>query len=209
MAKIKCPCGRIISIFFRSQLKRKKYCSKKCLYVFCPKPQVKPEPKSKVCTRCKVKKKINEFYFKKSNTGQIKHISRCISCKRKIDSERNKLTYKLDPEKFKRRQNLYRLNNLEKIKNQKKILYSRNRELVLNHYGSGYPKCSCCGEKEKKFLEIDHINGGGSKERKKIGGGSTFYSYLISHKYPKGFQLLCSNCNQAKGKYGICPHKLK
>ena len=26
------------------------------------------------------------------------------------------------------------------------------------------------------------------------------------NNYPEGFQVLCSNCNFAKGKYGSCPH---
>jgi hypothetical protein len=79
----------------------------------------------------------------------------------------------------------------------------RQREMVIKNYGN---KCVCCGEKNYYFLSIDHINGGGNKHRKEIGGN--FYGWLIRNKFPKGFQVLCYNCNFAKGHYEKCPHEL-
>jgi len=86
--------------------------------------------------------------------------------------------------------------------------YSRAIKMdVMDHYGG---VCQCCGESELAFLTIDHIHGGGSKHRREIGsvGGRTFYRWLQKNNYPAGFQTLCMNCNLAKGKNGICPHKL-
>lgn len=79
---------------------------------------------------------------------------------------------------------------------------------VLSQYAGGTPKCACCGETEPKFLSIDHINGGGLQERMANGGrGATgFYLSLKRRGYPEGYQVLCHNCNQAKGHYGACPH---
>ena len=31
----------------------------------------------------------------------------------------------------------------------------------------------------------------------------------IKNNFPKGFQILCHNCNIAKGHYGKCPHEKK
>jgi hypothetical protein len=80
---------------------------------------------------------------------------------------------------------------------------------VFNNYG-GYV-CSCCGETEKVFLTIDHINGGGTRDRKKYGrGGKFLYRWLRKNGYPEGFRVLCFNCNA--GRYingGICPHEEK
>jgi hypothetical protein len=76
------------------------------------------------------------------------------------------------------------------------------RIVVFNHYGH---HCVCCGETEPKFLAIDHVKGGGAKHRRAI-GSSNIYPWLIKNKYPKGFQVLCHNCNMAKGFYGKCPH---
>lgn len=80
--------------------------------------------------------------------------------------------------------------------------------MALAAYGGEQPKCACCGENEVKFLCIDHINGGGGKHRKEIKGkGLTTYIWLKKNGYPNGFQVLCHNCNMAKGFYGLCPHK--
>lgn len=70
--------------------------------------------------------------------------------------------------------------------------------------------CQCCGEPERKFLSIDHINGGGNAERRRIGrpGGVVFYRWLRKNGYPPGYQTLCHNCNLAKGFFGTCPHQV-
>jgi hypothetical protein len=75
----------------------------------------------------------------------------------------------------------------------------------MQHYGG--TKCICCNETEIRFLTIDHINGGGSKHRAEIGHGKTIYSWLKNNGYPNGYQVLCYNCNCAKGFYGECPHE--
>ena len=79
------------------------------------------------------------------------------------------------------------------------------RELVLNHYGHA---CVCCGEMKNEFLGIDHIKGGGRKHRLETGMyGSAMYRWLLKKHFPPGYQLLCHNCNLAKGIYGRCPHE--
>jgi hypothetical protein len=80
------------------------------------------------------------------------------------------------------------------------------RRTVIEHYGG---KCSCCGEFEYKFLSIDHINGKGNQHRLEVGGNkkSPILRWLIKNNFPKEFQILCHNCNMAKGCYGVCPHK--
>ena len=83
---------------------------------------------------------------------------------------------------------------------------------VFSHYSkSNPPKCTCCGESGLVFLTIDHINGGGRKHLKKhnreLRGGTVFYRWLRKNNYPKGFQVLCYNCNCAKRCSKFCPHK--
>ena len=88
----------------------------------------------------------------------------------------------------------------------------RSRWEVLSVYSEGDLSCKCCGEKEYKFLTIDHINNDGAEERRRYStarsGGGWFYA-LKKRGYPKGYQVLCYNCNCAKGRYGICPHQEK
>lgn len=67
--------------------------------------------------------------------------------------------------------------------------------------------CACCGEDRYEFLVIDHVNGGGNKHRNEIGGGHLIYYWLADNDYPQGFQVLCQNCNSARGHYGYCPHE--
>lgn len=80
------------------------------------------------------------------------------------------------------------------------------RRQVLDAYGA---HCVCCGESEYHFLSIDHKNGNGNQHRLSIGGSkkANIVSWLIRNKFPEGFQILCHNCNMAKGCYGVCPHE--
>jgi hypothetical protein len=78
---------------------------------------------------------------------------------------------------------------------------------ILTHYSGNPPKCACCDESEIDFLSIDHINNDGIKHRKIQQTGNMFYRWIIENNYPKGLQVLCMNCNFAKGKLGYCPHQ--
>jgi len=112
-------------------------------------------------------------------------------------------------ERIKGNDRKWRNSHKEKVSKWNKI-YSKKyrikqRELVFNHYGK---QCACCGEKELKFLSIDHIDGNGEKHRKKI--NRKINIWLVKNNFPKGFQTLCFNCNW--GRYrnnGVCPHKDK
>ena len=77
---------------------------------------------------------------------------------------------------------------------------------TIEAYGG---KCVCCGETTAVFLTIDHIHGGGTKERQETKrGGYNFYYWLKAQGFPKDkYQLLCFNCNYAKHALGKCPHQ--
>lgn len=78
------------------------------------------------------------------------------------------------------------------------------KDRVFGAYG-GY-RCACCGETEPAFLSIDHIHNDGEKHREIMRAGK-FYRWLVESGFPDGFQVLCMNCNHAKGRLGECPHK--
>ena len=98
--------------------------------------------------------------------------------------------------------------NFQKKENKRlKEFHNKQRHICIDHYSGGSMSCSCCGENIEMFLEIDHLRGGGTKHRKELKNGRIEF-WLIKHNFPKGFGVLCCNCN--KGKYlngGICPHK--
>ncbi len=98
--------------------------------------------------------------------------------------------------------------HIEMRKNQMQQWYSDLRKQVIVGYDG---KCQCfgCNESRIEFLTVDHVNNNGADHRRKVGHkafGSTFYRWLIVQNFPKEYQLLCYNCNCAKGFYGECPH---
>lgn len=102
------------------------------------------------------------------------------------------------------RQSKYCIEQNRVIGNYVGISLQNARILVLKHYGAF---CKCCGEEEKLFLEVDHINNDGAEHRKMI-KGMDICVWLVNNNYPDDFQILCANCNH--GKYrnaGICPHE--
>lgn len=94
---------------------------------------------------------------------------------------------------------------------------ARNRTVKLRtevYAAYGGSICACCGEREPKFLSVDHVNNDGYRHRKETGAsGVTLYAWLVRQKretgaWPKGFQILCMNCQHGKARNrGICPHQ--
>jgi hypothetical protein len=74
---------------------------------------------------------------------------------------------------------------------------------AIAHYGG---RCACCGESTPEFMTFDHVRGGGSAHRAKDPTANRMPLWLKSHRYPKGFRLLCANCNQATANGKPCPH---
>ena len=85
---------------------------------------------------------------------------------------------------------------------------------------SNIPCCNCCGENfHITFLAIDHIAGKKQMDSEtklvKIGYSSSLigdyiHTWLIKNNFPEGFQILCHNCNYAKGmkrNKNKCPHE--
>lgn len=56
-------------------------------------------------------------------------------------------------------------------------------------------KCARCGFADPRALQIDHINGGGAKENKRIGIKGIYKNVF---KNPSNYQVLCANCNWIK-----------
>jgi hypothetical protein len=69
-------------------------------------------------------------------------------------------------------------------------------------------KCACCGESHPFFLSLDHVSNDGAMYREKY-NEQQIYRLARREGWPKDkYQLLCMNCNFAKGHFGECPHKL-
>ena len=100
----------------------------------------------------------------------------------------------------------------ERMKEPRKQLDARRnkeiREIILRHYCKNN-KIKCELHKtyfpndntitDTRILVIDHINGGGCKQKRELGvQGAQFYRWLMKHNFPKGYQIICHNCNWIK-----------
>lgn len=155
---------------------------------------------------------FKEYFSKPENKKKHREASRRWrkNNPKKVISAREKFNLK-NPTKALEYNNKYREKNLEKIlewyersKPKRRLAmrdrFRNQRQHCIEQYGG---KCNCCGESQPEFLAFDHIFGGGNQHRKKIGN---ITDWLIRHDYPDTIQLLCHNCNMAKGFYGKCPH---
>lgn len=85
----------------------------------------------------------------------------------------------------------------QRLPHLKTLMKSYNQKLrfsVLELMGN---KCVTCGFNDWRALQIDHINGGGSKVR----DGQGLYRNLLQLETPElnnKYQLLCANCNFIK-----------
>jgi hypothetical protein len=86
-----------------------------------------------------------------------------------------------------------------------RVYMKRERDKLLNLLGN---KCANPYDlphyswmEEPKMLHIDHINGGGNKERKSLNTSSSGYYRFVIRKILSGskeYQLLCPACNWRK-----------
>jgi len=152
-------------------------------------------------------KKTHPDYWKRKNAEHYK-------ANQEEEKARRRKYYSGNSEEEKRYSRDYYAKNREDILEKQKVNQNRKeyfkkyyRELkkrIVAAYGG---KCVCCSEAHFEFLTIDHIKGGGRKDRSKHTGAG-FYAWLEKRGFPqKEYRLLCMNCNFALGIYGHCPHQ--
>lgn len=85
----------------------------------------------------------------------------------------------------------------------KRAWWRRTRLEVLAAYGG---HCACCEEYRTDFLTLDHVNGGGAAERRRLGTIGPYRRAKLEG-FPPIYRVLCANCNQALTFAGRCPHE--
>jgi len=155
----------------------------------------------KTCYICNIPKSLDDF--PKDKHSKDGHSNRCLLCNREKCKTWNKANRQYRTLVEKEWRQTHRSQYNKSVRDSK----ARTRLQVLMHYCGGTPRCQCpgCNCCVLEFLGMDHILGGGRKHREEIGRGNT-YNWLKRNNFPPGFQVLCHNCNLAKGAYGICPH---
>lgn len=163
---------------------------------------------TKICPRCKVAKPLSEFHKNKNTRLGVQVY--CRECKAKwqhanLDTLNGYHRKYRAGDKYRAWFADYNEKNGVRRRDQGKTRRVKQRAELFEHYGDS---CQCCGESVAVFLAIDHINGGGTKERREFGRASgQLYYWLRKNNWPAGFQTLCHNCNWAKHALGRCPHQ--
>ncbi len=162
-----------------------------------------PSQGFKTCGECGHDKPVAEYYHK-TVTNKQKKVYKYLSfaCKTCDIKRNNAYSDKVRP--------VMRKVWNERTRNKRAEI----KELVFNHYGGWI--CACCGETERLFLSLDHINNDGADFRRMIsgeqhkGGGYHSYIWLLRHDFPAGHQVLCANCQFGKRmNEGVCPHEAR
>ena len=144
----------------------------------------------RVCYSCKKSKPLSAFVFRKSRArGNGKSYPKvCKLC----NNETAKVYYHKNRTRYKETRRAWA--KAHWAQHRKAIVEWRRsqRQKALAFLGN---KCIHCGETDWECLQIDHIDGGGCKEFRKIGPQGIVRKVL---KGAKDYQLLCANCNWRK-----------
>lgn len=187
---------------------------------------------TKQCSGCREFRGLEHFGPLKTSPDGRKYI--CREC----DRERHRRGYAGDPGRLKRRSATNRWKARKEglclscyqplgerlgkakycspcaLKNSKRQVERRkvNQAACFAAYGGAI--CACCEESHPAFLTLDHIDGNGNVHRRamfgktKNAGSGAMYHALAKAGFPKGFQVLCYNCNCGRHRNGgVCPHK--
>ncbi len=188
--------------------------TKKCPKCGAIRPMV---GRCKVCVKqyqVEYRKTHKEERRRKGREYREKHIERILARDREYGRKNRAKRNKHQKEYYQATHAQRRSNAKDQyiVHREKRISYQlqAQRELRQETIAAYGGRCACCGEDHVEFLGIDHIDGKGAEHRRALGikGGTPMYRWLRDHGYPKdNFQLLCHNCNQARGFYGYCPHE--
>jgi hypothetical protein len=180
---------------------------------YSQRPEVKARRKEHDQTEdVKARRRTPEFHSKRN-----KYLSRPeVKAKAKEKNDKPEVkakmrAYSQRPENIAREKTR---RNRPDVKARYKSITDDTRLKVLQYYSklhsnSNIPCCRCCGLNSTiTFLALDHIAGKKQMDSEpklvKLGysskfQGSTLWLWIKRNNFPEGFQVLCHNCNTAKG----------
>ena len=146
---------------------------------------------TKICRECGAEKSVSEFNKTNkifSNYGVSKGCKPyCKSCDREIKRK-------------------WRQDNVLRLRQKEKQFRNDLKSRVIKALGN---QCACCGELNKEFLTVDHINGDGHLHRKEKSSSVCVHKDIENQGFPRDkYRVLCMNCNCSIAWFGYCPHKI-
>jgi len=138
-------------------------------------------------------------YYKENRERLIQYQRNYYQEHKDVYINRRRNNYYENQEKQKAYSQRYRELNPDKYKNYVK----KAKEDFLCLYGE---LCNCCGETIKEFLTIEHRNGQKGVKSSLKRKSTKAYRDAVKEYRPDLYEVLCMNCNHAKGRLGYCPH---
>jgi hypothetical protein len=125
----------------------------------------------------------------KKRYDEFKKAGRCVDCGEKA------IRYRVRCKKCR-----------QKTRDNGKRWHRELKEEIMTHYCNRAPHCQCpgCHTTYIGFLTMDHIESRASKGNVGL-FGVPLLLWLKRGDYPRGFQVLCWNCNSGKGTKEKCP----
>lgn len=170
---------------------------------------------TRACTKCLVVKPLTDFHVnKRSKSGRHTNCKRCVLARMKtaysqspeVKRLRAREHYARNAEALNAKKRSYRKAHRKETQDRWNRWYRRLREEFLAEYGGA---CTCCGERRREFLTLEHVRHDGSAHRKKFWA----YKLLMDIKkrgWPKDeYTILCMNCNWAERNGNPCPHRIE
>lgn len=110
--------------------------------------------------------------------------------------------YQRNKERFIKYAREYRIRTNYSVRRHQKLKLK-----ALEVVGCGKIKCSRCGTSDIRILEINHINGGGNKERRsKVSSYYWYTSIIKGERKIDDLNILCKICNLLyflRRRYGL------
>jgi hypothetical protein len=166
-------------------------------------PEVRAKQKE-YYSRPEVRAKQKEYYSRPEVRAKQKEYNSSPTEKARRVAYRNSSEARAKQKEYQKKNDDQRL----------KVLQGYSKRLS----NSDIPCCNCCGlNNYLDFLAVDHVLGkkqmDSVPELVKIGYSSKLkdyflYEWIMDNNFPDGFQILCHNCNFAKGyprNNGKCP----
>jgi len=120
----------------------------------------------------------------------------CQNCNMKKEIQRPKGNLNPTPKQLKQQ--------IASKKYRKKLKFE-----IMIFYSKGKMECNCkhCKIADIDMLSIDHIDGRKNADHEDGKSSDEMYRWLRKKRYPRGFQVLCMNCNAGKRDRSECPHE--
>jgi len=161
----------------------------------------KGNPKNKVRMRT-YNKKPDVMEKRKKYNASPKRIAKMKERWEKPETKATIQKYRATKQGKAKMKEYYTSPKVKAKKNASSVRFSTGAKIII---ARGKRECACCGNKNFKWLQIDHIIPQRSRTKGKENLTKLRREIVQGKRSPSEFQLLCANCNFAKKDLKACP----